>query len=123
MRRFRSAAAEVGARPPEGASLKRMFAYWEAGERDVGVEAYRLAFCAIYRSPPEVLGIASASPVEVGDDVCREPALALRSPLLTRVDTQTVQLLNDETHHLRLLDRRLGSSTKGALVEAHAVTV
>ena len=123
MRRFHSAATELGAVPPAGASLKRMFAYWEAGEREVGVEAYRLAFCAIYQSPPEVLGFRSSSSSEADFGVCRETPRAIAAPLLTRVDAETVRLLNAETHHLRLLDRRLGSSTKGALVEAHALTV
>lgn len=100
-----------------------MFAYWEAGEREVGVEAYRLAFCAIYQSPPEVLGFRSTSPAKADIGVCREPNLAIAAPLLTRVDAETVRLLDAETHHLRLLDRRLGSSTTGALVEAHAMTV
>ena len=43
MRRFHQAASELGSAPPSGASLKRMFAYWEAGEREVGVPAYREA--------------------------------------------------------------------------------
>ena len=35
MRRFQDAVTRHGASAPTGASLKRMFAYWEAGERAV----------------------------------------------------------------------------------------
>ena len=58
MRRFQDAVTRHGAFAPTGASLKRMFAYWQAGERAVTVPAYRLAFVDIYGALPEVLGFA-----------------------------------------------------------------
>jgi len=58
MRRFEEAVTQLGEQAPTGSSLKRMFAYWERGERAVGVEVYQRAFMAIYQAPPEVLGFA-----------------------------------------------------------------
>jgi tetratricopeptide (TPR) repeat protein len=61
MRRFAAAVAELNETAPSAASLKRMFAYWESGERAVTVEAYRRAFVAIYQESPERLGFVSHS--------------------------------------------------------------
>lgn len=119
MRRFRSAATGLGCQPPEGASLRRMFAYWEAGTREVGVEAYRQAFCLIYQAPAAALGFIDPPPVG-GPEGEGPDAAGLPAPLvLTSVDAETVRLLNAETHQLRLLDRRLGSTMRGAVVDAH----
>ncbi len=112
MRRFRAAAAELGATAPDGPSLKRMFAYWESGAREVTVAAYRDAFCAIYAAPPEALGFAPASAPDSSGDFAATLALVA-------VDRPMVEMLEAETHNLRLLDRRLGSAAAGA-VEAHA---
>ena len=60
MRRFADAVGDLGQQAPAGASLKRMFAYWESGERAVGVDVYRRAFERIYQAPPEALGFAPA---------------------------------------------------------------
>lgn len=123
MRRFRSAATQLGCPPPEGASLRRMFAYWEAGAREVGVEAYRQAFCLIYQAPAEALGFVDPPPVD-GPESNSPDAASLLAPLvLTTVDAETVQLLNAETHQLRLLDRRLGSTMRGAVVDAHCLGI
>src|SRR5580765_757650 len=112
MRRFHTAATELGARAPEQASLKRMFAYWESGAREVTVPAYRDAFCVIYASPPEALGFGTATTSDTGADL--GDALAL-----VTVDRSMLGVLEAETQNLRLLDRRLGSMAAPA-VEAHA---
>jgi len=115
MRRFHEAATKLGATPPEGTSLKRMFAYWECGERAVTVAAYRDAFCAIYAAPPEALGFVEASrPAADGGAGEFDATLAL-----VTVDRPMVQMLEAETQNLRLLDRRLGA-TAAAAVQAHA---
>lgn len=111
MRRFHSAATALGAKPPEGPSLKRMFAYWEAGERDVTVPAYRDAFCAIYAASPVELGFTDDEPAQQEED---------HRLTLETVDLAVIQALDAETRHLRLLDRRVGSATRGALLDAHA---
>ncbi len=115
MRRFQEAATKLGATPPEGPSLKRMFAYWERGERTVTVEAYRDAFCTIYAAPPEALGFVQATEPTAGGEAGELDATLA----LVTVDRPMVQMLEAETHNLRLLDRRLGS-TAAAAVEAHA---
>lgn len=116
MRRFQEAATKLGAAPPSGASLKRMFNYWEKGARAVTVAAYRDAFCAIYAAPPEALGFAPTTVPARGRD-----GHELHATLsLVTVDRPMVEVLEAETHNLRLLDRRLGS-TAAAAVEAHAL--
>jgi tetratricopeptide (TPR) repeat protein len=66
MCRFATAVADLNEMAPSGASLKRMFAYWENGERAVSVETYQRAFVAIYQQSPECLGFVSASSLPVG---------------------------------------------------------
>ncbi len=60
-RRFEAAVLEQGQQSPTGASLKRMFAYWESGERSVSVPVYRRAFVAIYGQSAESLGFEMPS--------------------------------------------------------------
>lgn len=112
MRRFHSTAAQLGAQPPAWPSLKRMNAYWEAGEREVGVPAYRDAFCAIYNASPAELGFTETGLDDEGEEG--------RHLQLEAVDAGVVQVLADETQHLRVLDRRIGSATRAALLDAHA---
>jgi hypothetical protein len=62
MRRFEAAVLEQGEQSPTGTSLKRMFAYWESGQRAVSVPVYRRAFVAIYGQSAEGLGFETPSP-------------------------------------------------------------
>ena len=113
IRRFIDAVKARGVMPPEVESLERMFSYWESGRRAVTVPAYQEAFCAIYGAPPAALGFSFAL----------EPAIVteLDERLeLVDVDEALVELLETHTQHLRLLDRRLGSTTRAAMAEAHA---
>ncbi|EWT05364.1 hypothetical protein N864_05060 [Intrasporangium chromatireducens Q5-1] len=113
MRRFQAALARAGETAPEGASLKRMFAYWEAGERAVTVPAYQRAFVEIYEAPPEALGFA------LPDD--SGPLAELREePLhLVAVDSSLVEIVEAQTQYLRMLDRKLGSAALAAQAESH----
>ena len=113
MRRFIEAVKARGVVPPEGASLKRMFAYWESGARAVTVAAYQEAFCAMYAAPAEALGFAPTVPSGTDD-----AELDQRLELVT-VDQELVKLLETQTQDLRLLDRRLGSAARAAMAEAH----
>ena len=56
MNRFAAAVNRLGGTVPEGESLKRMFAYWEAGTRAVTLPAYRRAFREIYETTDATLG-------------------------------------------------------------------
>ncbi|MHB8187919.1 MAG: hypothetical protein ACYDDU_18000 [Dermatophilaceae bacterium] len=89
--------------------MKRMFAYWEVGERAVTVPSYRLAFVDIYGSPPEVLGFAPP------DDSGRIGEIRCSRFELVKVDADLVALFESQTQYLRLLDRRLGSAAQAAL--------
>ena len=59
VRRFETAVTALGEQPPATASLKRMFAYWENGERTVTVPVYQQAFAAIYQTSARDLGFGS----------------------------------------------------------------
>lgn len=56
MGQFARAVAELGEQVPSGASLRRMFAYWESGERAVTVATYCKAFVEIYGLSASELG-------------------------------------------------------------------
>ncbi len=113
MRRFESAVARAGDAAPTGASLKRMFAYWETGERAVTVPAYRRAFVEIYESPPEVLGFTPP------DDTGRIAEIRDRPLDLVDVDASLVALFESQPQYLRDLDRRLGSAAEALLAASH----
>lgn len=59
MRRFEAAVQALGQQSPSGASLKRMFAYWERGQRAVTVPVYQQAFEAMYQRSAAHLGFES----------------------------------------------------------------
>lgn len=103
MRRFVTAVQNLGEHSPTGASLKRMFAYWESGERAVGVEAYRQAFAVIYRVPYEALGF-------VPDDLTGRVMALREADSSFHVDRELVELFESQTQNLRMLDRRLGTT-------------
>jgi transcriptional regulator with XRE-family HTH domain len=112
MRRFEEAVRGFGECAPTGASLKRMFAYWESGERAVTVETYRRAFVLIYQAPYEALGFAPS------DGTGR--IAALREGLeLHAVDRELVSLFESQTQNLRMLDRRLGTAALLQQTEMH----
>ncbi|WP_198675829.1 hypothetical protein [Kribbella monticola] len=112
MRRFAAAVHDLGEHSPTGASLKRMFAYWESGERAVGVEAYRRAFAAIYRTPYEALGF-------VPDDGTERVATLRQTDTSPHIDGELVALFESQTQSLRLLDRRLGTTALAQQTELH----
>lgn len=117
MRRFQDAVTRHGATAPTGASLKRMFAYWEAGERAVTVPSYRLAFVDIYRAPPEALGFAPP------DESGRIAEIRCSRFELVKVDADLVALFESQTQYLRMLDRRLGSAAQAALAQTHVAQI
>lgn len=112
MLRFVAAVQDLGEHSPTGASLKRMFAYWESGDRAVGVEVYRRAFAAIYRAPYEVLGFAP-------DDGTGRVAALRQTDSSLHIDSELVGLFESQTQNLRLLDRRLGTTALIQQAELH----
>lgn len=117
MRRFEAALDRAGENAPEGASLKRMFAYWESGKRAVTVPAYQRALVEIYQTPAEALGFVPP------DETQRVKALKEMPLHLVDVDDGLIELFAGQTQHLRMVDRRLGSATQAALVQAHVTQV
>jgi hypothetical protein len=112
MRRFVAAVQDFGEQSPTGASLKRMFAYWERGERAVGVEVYRRAFVAIYRAPYEALGF-------VPDDQTGRVEVLREADSSLHIDGELVGLFESQTQNLRMLDRRLGTTALIQQTELH----
>ncbi len=113
MNRFAAAVNRLGGTVPEGESLKRMFAYWEAGTRAVTIPAYRRAFREIYETTDASLGFV---PPDVGGRVAE---MMSRSLDIISVDEGLVELFESQTDHLRELDRRLGSAAQALMTKAH----
>lgn len=61
IRRFEVAVTALGEQPPSTTSLKRMFAYWESGDRTVTVPIYQQAFATIYHASARDLGFGPSS--------------------------------------------------------------
>ena len=113
MSRFSAAVGRIGGTVPEGESLKRMFAYWEAGKRAVTLPTYQRAFREIYQTTDETLGFA---PPDEGGRI----AQITKRPLdFISVDTTLVDLFEAQTDSLRQLDRRLGSAAQALMIQAH----
>jgi hypothetical protein len=115
MRRFSAAVQRLGGTCPQGESLRRMFAYWESGQRAVQEPLYQRAFIEILAAPPEALGFeVTAHPVV--------DALAGGLQLFT-IDAELVALIEHQTHTLRLTDRRVGTAVLLAQAEAHVAQI
>lgn len=78
VRRFELAVVALGERPPGTASLKRMFAYWESGERAVTVPVYQEAFAAIYQVSARDLGFDPPAPNHATKPIA--PEIAVPAP-------------------------------------------
>ena len=113
MNRFAAAVNRLGGTVPEGESLKRMFAYWEAGTRAVTLPAYRRAFREIYETSDATLGFVPP------DHEGRVAEMMSRPLDIISVDEGLVQLFESQTDHLRELDRRLGSAAQALMAQAH----
>jgi tetratricopeptide (TPR) repeat protein len=112
MHLFAAAVARRDRHAPGEASLKRMFAYWENGGRPVENPDYQAAFCEIYGVTRAELGFDEPRPTVV------LPELHQRLSF-TAVDRGLVDLLEGQTQHYRLLDRRLGAARLLPQTEAH----
>ena len=113
MNRFAAAVNRLGGTVPEGESLKRMFAYWEAGTRAVTLPAYRRAFREIYETSDATLGFVPP------DHEGRVAEMMSRPLDIIAVDEGLVELFESQTDHLRELDRRLGSAAQALMAQAH----
>lgn len=102
MRRFESVVRRLGGTCPDGASLRRMFAYWEAGAREVTEPLYRRAFVELFDTAPTILGFTSPSAPRI-----EKLASGLR---LFTIDREMVALVEAQTETLRLTDRRVGTA-------------
>src|SRR5438552_9898428 len=115
MRRFSATVQRLGGTCPEGESLRRMFAYWESGQRAVHEPLYQRAFIEVFAAPAEALGFAVAP---------RTEAHVLHDGLrLFTIDAELVALLEHQTHTLRLTDRRVGTVALLAQAGAHVAQI
>ncbi len=117
MRRFQEAVRQLGDQAPSGDSLKRMFAYWENGQRAVTLGVYRRAFELIYQAPGEALGFAPPEPTGRLAEL-REQGFELHD-----VDSELVDLFESQTQGLRMLDRRLGTAALAAHTELYVAQI
>jgi tetratricopeptide (TPR) repeat protein len=114
----RAAAADERTLPNE-ASLSRLLAFWENGHREPD-PMYQALLCEVYAATPVELGFAQAAgPSYVGDPDDFALELLTRLETSARVDAGLVTLLRDQTHNIRLQDRRLGAAAVSGQMQAH----
>ncbi|MGW9210652.1 XRE family transcriptional regulator [Embleya sp. NPDC055664] len=114
----RAAAADERTLPNE-ASLSRLLAFWENGHREPD-QMYQALLCEVYGATPVELGFAQPSDQSFQadpDDFAFE--LLTRLETSARVDAGLVTLLRDQTHNIRLQDRRLGAAAVADQMRAH----
>jgi len=95
---------------PSSASLKRRIAAWENQDKGIS-EQYAELLGEVYGKTPFELGLIVETPA---------PVIELEAiPTFTRLDDGLVGLLHDQTHNIRLLDRRLGGDAIFRQTRAH----
>ncbi|MGD9528096.1 MAG: hypothetical protein AB7L91_18755 [Dehalococcoidia bacterium] len=110
---LRAAAARRNERLPKDESLSRRIAVWE-NQGGVVSDFYRDLLCEIYGLTAAELGLIEPIPAPT-------PAAVELSerPTFTRLDGGLVELLRDQTHSIRMLDRRLGGAAIYRQTTAH----
>ena len=115
-----SAAAKRKITVPGRASLKTQISLWENGHRAVSdfywpliADALNVPQAELFPSP-----VPTVTPLD-------EAAEELRHRILTAgaIDAATIDLLNAQTHQLRLMDRRLGGREVLGQLRSHVQTV
>ncbi|RKT84870.1 hypothetical protein SAMN05421805_10162 [Saccharopolyspora antimicrobica] len=98
--RLRELRRKRGAMPPKDSSLKRMYIEWEQGR--VSPSEWRDELCELFQLPPAALGFVEVAP---------PPSIELPSVLdVLRLDAELVEMLESQTDHYRLMDRRVGAA-------------
>ncbi|GAA4613051.1 hypothetical protein [Saccharopolyspora hordei] len=86
--------------PPKESSMKRMYIEWEHGRVDP--TDWREELCEVFQLPPAALGFVEVSP---------PPAIELPTALdVFRIDPELVEMLEEQTNHYRLMDRKVGAA-------------
>ncbi|MGW1666892.1 hypothetical protein, partial [Streptomyces microflavus] len=117
--RLRRAAAADERTLPHESSLARLLAFWENGHREPD-QMYQALLCEVYAATPVELGFAQPPGQSYQgdpDDFAFE--LLTRLETSARVDAGLVTLLRDQTHNIRLQDRRLGAAAVSDQMRAH----
>lgn len=98
--KLREARKRHGKMPPKDGSLKRMYTEWEQGR--VSPVDWKDELCEVFQLPPAALGFV---------EVAAPPSIELPSTLdVVRIDAELVEMLDGQTNHYRLMDRRVGSA-------------
>lgn len=71
MRAFTREVRKLGEQVPGQQSLRRMFAYWESGQRPVSLAAYQRAFTVIYQVSAMELGFAAEAAITADIETVR----------------------------------------------------
>jgi transcriptional regulator with XRE-family HTH domain len=118
--RRRSAVARQKITVPSRDTLKTQISFWENGHREPAA-FYQLLLSDALNVPDSDLFDRSPAPVNPVDEASAE--LQLRLLTAAAVDPTTVELLNSQTHQLRLIDRRLGGREVLGQLRNHIGTV
>ncbi|MCA1194182.1 hypothetical protein [Saccharopolyspora sp. 6V] len=98
--KLREARKRRGIMPPKDSSLKRMYTEWEQGR--VLPTEWRDELCEVFQLPPAALGVVEVAPPPVVPD--------LSTLEVMRIDHELVDMLEEQTDHYRLMDRRVGAA-------------
>lgn len=115
-----SAASRRKVTVSERGSLKTQISFWENGHREPGdfyrpllADALGISAADLFGPPPT----PSTAPLDEEADELRHRILAAGA-----VDASTVELLDAQTHQLRLMDRRLGGREVFGQLRSHVKT-
>ena len=114
---FAKVAVRLNVSVPESDSIKTALSRWENGKRAPDDENLRV-LRSLYGLTDTELGIGAEPSTP---DAVRE--LALRLNRSGRVDAHVIALLDDQTHQLRLQDRRFGAAVLLDQMGAHVANV
>lgn len=118
MRAFARLAEQHGMAVPSQASLKRMFSRWE-NDPVVPDPVYRKLLRELYGRTDDELGFPAGSTDDSDDHAEALIEIEARLARSQGVDGPLIEQLDQNTHRLRLLDRRIGAASVLDQISAH----
>ena len=122
MTRFAQLAAQHGMVVPSTASLKRMISRWE-NQAVIPDPDYRMLLRELYGRTDQELGFPAEATNEADGHAEALVEIQARLARSQGVDATLIEHLDQGTHRLRLLDRRVGAASVLDQISAHITLV